>query len=166
MSRQRSAKALRLICSPFMATSVKIIWSCCTPLASASERYQSKIVLKYGHTALLTVNLRDIKAYMHAVYSRLQLETSEARAHCLERAWECCTWKEKDLFYVTYCQLSLSWTSDIKYCYSNWKQQDHERHAFTSFNIYSVAYQVSKMSGSILYSWLKHPKMNLSSGSP
>lgn len=36
-SRNKSAKELRLICSPFIATCVKIIWSGCTPCAAASE---------------------------------------------------------------------------------------------------------------------------------
>jgi hypothetical protein len=38
VSRKRSANELRLICSFFIATSVKMIWSGLTPLAAASAK--------------------------------------------------------------------------------------------------------------------------------
>lgn len=45
VSRKRSAKELRLMCSCFIATSVKIIWSGCTPCATASNQKPKKMRL-------------------------------------------------------------------------------------------------------------------------
>ena len=50
VSRNRSAKELRLICSFFMATSVKIIWFGCTPCAAASGHSKNHSVRFQSYT--------------------------------------------------------------------------------------------------------------------
>lgn len=54
VSRNKSAKALRLICSFFMATSVKIICSGCTPWATASVREQN------SHLPVVLFNVNNL----------------------------------------------------------------------------------------------------------